>query len=324
VPYNVGDAITFTANVGTNNPLPVGDSTGKPVPIEIAFNRLLMPSTVTRQNIFVYQSGAAQVTITPTIAYDPVARVVTVTPPSPLTQGQSYTLQIVAPKYVTDPSGLHAIDGAILDPSHPSSVTFSVGSSQSQAASLPSMDFCNDIGPLFSLSPSCNNLSGCHNKNDPAEGLVLGIPQNQTLGIQSTAIGRASQEVATGPLSQPEPPSDHFPYGMPIIDPGSNGNGDPGNSYLLYKVLMAVPLPADGGTPLQPYSVQPYDFTDGERQALASLIPGREMPFPVNPHQVTAPPDSSGMTFDQMEKLSLWIAQGAQVPDSCPPAMSGQ
>jgi len=319
VPYNIGTAIEFTANVGDSAPLPVADSNGNPVPIEIAFNRLLLPSTVTRQNIYLYSKGATQVTITPAIAYDPVARVVTVTPLTELTQGQSYTLQIVAPKFVTDPSGLHAIDGAILDPTKASSVTFSVGPAQSQSAALPTIDFCTDIGVLFSSSPTgCSFLTGCHALKEPALGLILGNfsgPASRTVGIQSTAIGRASEEVAVGPQALPEPPSNHFPDGMPIIDPGAGGTGDPGNSYLLYKVLMAPPAAADGGAPQQVYSVTEYPFSDSERKALAALIPGREMPFP---SVVTTTPHASNMSFDQMQQLSLWIAQGANVPQSCP------
>jgi hypothetical protein len=40
---------------------------------------------------------------------------------------------------------------------------------------------------------------------------------------------------------------------MPIVDPGNGGAGNPGDSWLLYKMLMAVPGPdpisCDGGTP---------------------------------------------------------------------------
>jgi hypothetical protein len=317
VPYNIGTAIEFTASVGDSAPLPVADSNGNPVPIEIAFNRLLLPSTVTRQNIYLYQKGATQVTITPAIAYDPVARVVSVTPLTALDQGQSYTLQIVAPKFVTDPSGLHAIDGAILDPTKASSVTFSVGPAQSQSAALPTIDFCTNVGTILAGNGACSELNGCHAIKQPALGLILGntAPRSLTVGIQSTAIGRASEEVAVGPLATPEPPSNHFPDGMPIIDPGTGGTGDPGNSYLLYKVLMAPPAAAGGGAPQQVYSVTEYPFSDSERQALAALIPGREMPFP---SAVTTTPHTSNMTFDQMQQLSLWIAQGANVPQSCP------
>jgi hypothetical protein len=162
-------------------------------------------------------------------------------------------------------------------------------------------------------------LTGCHALKQPALGLILGnssAPMSLTVGIQSTAIGRASEEVAVGPQALAEPPSDHFPDGMPIIDPGSGGTGDPGNSYLLYKVLMAPPMAGTGGAPQQQvYSVTEYPFSDAERQALAALIPGREMPFPT---VVKTTPRTSTMTFDQMQQLSLWIAQGANVPQSCP------
>jgi len=301
--------------VGTNTSLPVSDSHGNPVPIQLAFDRLLMPVTVNRQTIYLYQAGAKQVTITPSIAYDPVARVVSVTPLSPLTQGQSYTLQIASPKSYTDPSGLHAIDGATLDPNSASSVTFTVGPALTTAyAAPPSVDFCADVQPTFG---ACIQ-TGCHGNGTgptaPAEGLLLG-PGGPVLfgGLNNTAIGRASQEVNTGPLPLPQAASIHFPDGMAIIDPGTDGAGDPGNSYIVYKLLLgAAAPPATGAGPTQLYSGVTWSpISDAERAALASLIPGVAMPYPVEQGQ------PSELTADQMEQLSLWIAQGA-VPISCP------
>jgi hypothetical protein len=305
----------MSANVGSNTPLPVADSQGNPVPVELAFDRLLLPSSVTRQSIYIFQDGASQVTITPSIAYDPVARVVTVTPLTQLAMGQTYTVQIVTPKLITDPSGLHAIDGALMDPTQPTSVTFTVGPAATTAlASAPAIDFCTDIGP--SLSPTGCTTNGCHAASYPAEGLVLGGLMMPTLGIQSTAIGHAAHEVSTGPLSTPQPPSVQFPDNMPIIDPGTGTVGDPANSYLLYKVLMAIP--ASGASTVQPYSVSWNPLSDQERAALAAMIPGREMPFPSPKGLSGVGPSTSSLTIDQMENLSLWIAQGANLPGSCP------
>jgi hypothetical protein len=87
------------------------------------------------------------------------------------------------------------------------------------------------------------------------------------------------------------------------------GSGDPGNSYLIYKTLMAETgaLPATA-TPLpNVYSVAWAPLADDERQTLASLIPGREMPLASTVTDTV----NTGLAVDSLERLSLWIAQGA-------------
>jgi hypothetical protein len=186
---------------------------------------------------------------------------------------------------------------------------------------------------------------------------------------------------------------------MPLIDPGSGGAGNPGNSWLLYKLLMAQPsggapscdagaamAAADSGSsadatveaggsadagvetgaesgpeagvkeaggdaladgsaegggaadagdagedagtdaaPAMPsgptnvsslYAVCWQPISSGERAALAGLIPGREMPYPT----VWDASLATGVSIDSMERISLWIAQGASVRSgTCPP-----
>jgi hypothetical protein len=117
---------------------------------------------------------------------------------------------------------------------------------------------------------------------------------------------------------------------MPIIDPGPgpagpdldagipSTSGDPGHSWLMYKVLMAIPGPStsDGGT--SPYAVAcsdagatcPQRLPADERQRLAGLVLGREMPYPTTTDGGTG----QGLSLDQMETLSQWIAGGAPLP----------
>jgi hypothetical protein len=321
------------SNIGTNTPLAANQ------PIELAFDRLLLPITVTRQSFVLFDKADTSTAITFSIAYDPVARVVTMTPLQALTEGHNYELDIVSELDPESPNGLHAIDGATMDPKSPQSVTFAVSAASAtppvtcNGIAGPCMDFCNDIVPI--LSPTCAGSGVCHNgvlfehKSPLAAGLALtgggSYPAAQL--ILATAIDRLSIEASMGPLSEPGPPSFHFPQDMPIIDtatlsdpndPGNvapKGSGDPGNSFLIYKTLMAETgsLPATATALPNVYSVSWSPLSGGERETLATLIPGREMPL------ATAVTDTvnTGLAVDSLERLSLWIAEGAPLSD-CP------
>jgi hypothetical protein len=314
------------SNAGTNTPLPANQ------PIELAFDRLLLPITVTRQSFILFDKAASSIAVTFSIAYDPVARVVTMTPLQALTEGHNYELDIVSELDPENPNGLHAIDGATMDPKSPQSVTFAVTAASTtppvtcNGIAGPCIDFCNDIIPILS---TCSGSGVCHNgvlfehKSAIAAGLALtgggDYPAAQL--ILATAINRLSIEANMGPLSEPGPPSFDFPQDMPIIDTTTltdpndpanvapMGSGDPGNSYLIYKTLMAETgaLPATA-TPLpNVYSVAWAPLADDERQTLASLIPGREMPLASTVTDTV----NTGLAVDSLERLSLWIAQGA-------------
>ncbi len=376
------------ANVSSSQKLPANGA------IELAFDRLLLPSCITRQT-FILQGD----TLTPTIAYDPVARVVRVTPTDPLTPGQTYTIAIASPQNAEDPNGLRAIDGATLDPGSPALVEFEVTVAVSPAPPPPpTIDFCNDVFPTFS---ACGG-SGCHGTalGLPAAGLLL----TTTDGITQTAIGRVAHGANTGPRAAAQPPGLVFGEDMPIIDPGTGGAGNPGDSWLLYKMLMAVPGPdttscdsgadasasdlstggdpaeggsadagsaADAGDSTVPtdatapatsdamaeglaeaaaaddsgtsgegaaaedagedaasgaaasvpptnvcglYALSWQPLSGSERATLANLVPGREMPFPSSPSADAAVGIGSPVT--DLERISLWIAQGATIPSA--------
>ncbi len=240
------------------------------------------------------------------MAYDPVSRVVTVTPTAdqPVTPGQTYQLTVATPQ--SGITGLLAIDGATLDPAEAPTLTFLVVQAGSQVG-VPTVDYCLDINPIFEAK--CGGLV-CHSPppdSQQADGLVL----TEAWGVTATAIGRVAVGANTGPRPSAEAPSLTFGLDMPIIDPGPGtpAAGNPANSWLMYKLLMAVPSPGDAG-PIEPLS-------NSERAILASLVPGREMPFPADP---AAPLTAAGaqLTVDQLELVSTWIAQGAVVPPSCP------
>jgi hypothetical protein len=368
------------ANVGASQPLPANGR------IELSFDRNLQPISISRQT-FSLDTVAMNGCCTPTVAYDPVARIVTITPIAgqELQPGQSYQVTIARPQNAQDVNGVRTVDGATLAAGTKLVIPFNVVAATPEPPPTVTIDFCRDIfNPIFDSKCS---LSMCHGAgsqgNFPAAGLLL----SPASGVASTAVGRVSQGANTGPLAMAAAPSLLFGEDMPIVDP----SGDPANSWMMYKLLLAVPAPpepvidasvpdsgfleggSDAGTgeagldagtteagiadaapaeagtldggvadgavtdgeasdgeateagPTAPATVAPVDvsgahelpvttMSTAERLTLAQYILGREMPFPVN---VAHPDPSANLTLDELERVSLWIAQGAQSVPSC-------
>ena len=309
--------VLLGANVGTNKPMPANGA------IQLAFNRYLLPSTVTRQSITVTPVGTAPAP-PPIVKYDPVARTVTLQNPSEgqpwLVEGQSYRVSVKTPSDA-DTGGLLSLDGASL--AEPTSIQFLVGPPGTPFAE-PKVSLCEDILPIFAAKCQGN---GCHSDSGgkAAASLVL----DTTIGIKGTTLGRPAQGANTGGKAQALAPGRVFGINMPLVDPGN-----PGNSWLLYKMLLA-PLPK-AGTPLSytctsplapsvvytpngPYSPAP---TDRETAVLQDYVPGREMPYPVAKPTVY---EELPLTFNERELVRIWIAQGADAPDcqGCRPIVPG-
>jgi hypothetical protein len=297
--------------------------------IELAFDRLLAPLSITRQTFIL--SDKRGNFFTPAVEYDPVARVVTITPDRQLEDQQFYQLRIAAPQNPTDLNGLRAIDGATLDPSVNPVFTFQAAANAPMQAVVPTVDFCKDILPLFN---NCGG-SGCHiGGAQSAAGLILSSPQT----IAATAVGRVSQEANTGPRAVAQPPGLVFGIDMPILDPGPGAPaaGDPADSFMLYKLLMAVPtaqttitqpMYCDGGMPAPAtmgpmHSVPWQPLADDERARLANLVPGREMPFPTDPSAALNENERT-LTVDQLELVSRWIGQPRSPGTPLVPATCG-
>jgi hypothetical protein len=269
--------------------------------IQIAFDRLLMPDSPIRQS-FILTDGSGNA-MNPSIAYDPYTRVVTIFPPTVLPGGQNYRLFIATPSGPKDTSGLRAIDGAPIDPTLVQPLVIPVPASIPTGPTLPNIDYCSAIQMRF--IGSCAG-GDCHiGMTFPAAGLLLDSPA----AVQATACNRIALGSNTGPwLGQSTPPIvTTFGIDMPIID---QNNADPGNSWLIYKILLAEPRDGDNAT--NDYAVNWQPMTDDERTRLSDLVPGRQMPFPTDPTQ--GPDNSDNALHDvDYENLSLWIAQGANI-----------
>jgi hypothetical protein len=303
--------VVLGANVGTNKPLPANGA------IHLAFNRYLLPSTITRQAVTITPVGGSPLSA-PIVTYDPVARTVTIQ--TPLQEGQSYRVTVKVPSEA-DRNGLLALDGATL--AEPVSFQFLAGPPSQEAFKEPPVGLCEDVLPI--LAAKCGG-GGCHSDGGgtAASSLVL----DTSVGLRNTAIGRAAQGSTTGGTSRPLAPGRVFGINMPLVDPGvpDPPGGNPGNSWLLYKILLA-PLP-QAGTPLSYTCTAPLSppvayerllqtQTDAptalETSVLQDYVPGREMPYPLAGAATTY--GQLPLTFNERELVRMWIAQGAKAPD---------
>lgn len=337
------------ANVGPQRALPAD---GK---IQIAFDRLLLPSTVIRQSFIL--ADANNNALEPIVTYDPITRVVTLSNPNAaggawLTVGLSYKVVFEVAKTGDDQSGVRAIDRATLDPASAGELGFPVSAATGVIGTDPAVKFCTDVLPIFSAR--CATSGACHQspgtipdatwlkspalqeqfpdkQSRPAAGLIL----DSSGGIAGTSIGRVAQGSNTGARAGiAEPPGALFGVDMPIVDPGN-----PSNSWLMYKLLLAPEQPAADETngpltnatcatktpTLQPppqVTPAPSAISDDERTRLSDYVLGNQMPYPPNPGSSATDISNltQDLTHDELERVRAWIAQGAPVIDCsvCP------
>ncbi len=216
-----------------------------------------------------------------------------------------------------------AIDGATL--AAPATILFTAEAAPANPTpGPPTIDFCTDIQRRI-FTCSCA-YAGCHESATPRpatldagtgyprEGLDLSSPA----GLLATAIGQVADESNTGPLAAVGSPSITQPFG---IDMAVIAASEPGNSWLVYKTLLAIPdppdaevLPLEGGAGAYAQSlVTPVSAS--ERAILSNFITGQAMPYP---YPSTAEPSQGAITEGDIERLSLWIAAGGAGPRDLP------
>ena len=233
-----------------------------------------------------------------------------------LTPGQQYRVFLNVPSPDGgDPYGLLAIDGATL--SAPVTLLFTAGAAPPDPYSgPPTMSFCDDIlAPIFLRSCA---FTSCHGMAQADGGApVLGLDLQTASGVRATAVGQVADESNTGPMAQTVAQLAGSPFG---VDMAVITAGEPGNSWLMYKVLLAIPEAADAEVTGADSGVSAYGqglvspVSAAERARLSDYILGQSMPYPA-PSQ--AEPSPSPLTTGDLERLSTWIAQGAATPSSC-------
>ena len=361
--------------------------------IELAFDRLLLPACITRQT-FVLTNAGGSMSYTPTIAYDPVARIVTSAPSlqrlrdRPSCRARRTTSSLLAvPQNAARRERTSGDRRGHRCRSPRESLPVSVTDPTPTAQPTVAIDFCRDIYPISSLKCA---VSICHgpgvNGNIPAAGLL------SILRVESRPPPSAgSPGIEHGPAVPRKHPDVALRRRPPIIDATGNSAGNPGNSWLMYKVLLAVPSPepedagtpdattseeagspdatvgasdagsnadgasaSDGGTTddgaapagtgdagagdagameagaAPPPRVVPSVDVAGIYGSLAfkalsdanarpsAVHPGSRDALPARPDRRAPHVQTDPLTLDEMERMSLWIAQGASAPAGCP------
>lgn len=207
---------------------------------------------------FVLRNPDGSVAASPLVTYDPVLRKVTLANPDPTMQdwlnaGQSYEITFPIPSPGQLENGLLSLDNATLDPSVNSTVGFRVCAGTSTdpcpapAYQPPAIDFCNDIQPIFQNQCAAGQCHGAPPQGSttlPAAGLIL----DTSVGFAATAVGRVAQGSNTGALAGAAQPAGRiWNANMPIVNPNN-----PGDSWLLYKLLLAQPSPYCCATSMPP------------------------------------------------------------------------
>jgi hypothetical protein len=228
-------------------------------PLELRFDRFLLPATAVRQSI-VYYTGRARnaVLLDPSLpeltpSYDPIERVVRFTLPegAALVPSTLYTVEFPVAGAPATPSrdvavlgwGFRAFDGAPLDEQGILRISFRTGEHRSATPAPPPLG-CDDVLSILHCEdrgcvPGEVGCAACHGDDGHAP---LGLVLTGRDALVDTAIGRVAHQTETGsttglPLESPE----RFGSAMPIIDPLR-----PENSYLLYKILIGPSVHAPG------------------------------------------------------------------------------
>jgi hypothetical protein len=275
---------------------------GVPVdaPIELRFDRFLLPNTVAGHSLGVY-SGRSFARLEPT--YDPVERVVVFRPGygSTLVPGVLYEVDLPSPD--TDPHGygFRAFDGASLAPTASFSFRTARAPVVRKVAAAPPPTCAQALGVFAS-----GRCLACHGPNaDAPTGLAL----HSGAALDATAINRVAHEVDTAetagsPLGDPP----RFGTALPIIDPGS-----PATSYLIYKLLVSgANFGSTGAACDSDYAVASPSAgclapAADERRRLGDwFVSGDPMP---------PPPSSLAAGIQDLRLLRDFIAAGADTSD---------
>lgn len=268
-----------------------------------------------------------------------------------LVPGTRYALTVLRPLGEAAPAGIRAFDGAPLAAN--TRIEFTVAATnppQAMPERQPSGDFyCQRDLECVAAAPECqgnpaadpachacvkgaamllNNCAGCHSDTNTAAGLDLSVAELdlssgmvKTLytrpdALYETAIGHAAHQTQMGERAHVgEKIPERFGRAMPLIDPGN-----PGNSYLLYKIIVGQSavdpsLPADQAEALR---------EETERLRAAFVVGMPMPPPPATPsfwfHPQALPDQEVTMYVDGMDILSAWILDGAEPRDCSVPS----
>lgn len=160
--------------------------------------------------------------------------------------------------------------------------------------------------------------AGCHGQAAPDQ-ISMGLDLTTELSVLDTAVGRTAYQTQQGQDSvSPDQTPLRFGRAMPRIDPGN-----PGNSYLIYKLLINPLNHPNDGDQLEP------QLASAVFQLRESIVVGLPMPAALGAptglvprNLATREGDLTGeQSFARLQLLSQWIAHGAVL--DCSPSAPG-
>lgn len=216
------------------------DSCGVPInaTLRVRFDRYLDPSTANRQGIRVYTGDPEVSPVIPfLVRYDPLERVVTYAMPEGFSFAEStlYRVEFPVPEEPDD-FGFRAYDGAALEEgSVPLEFGFFTGNFRVSEPPLRAPSCEQIVREVFARPLGNCQSAQCHASEENEFGAAPhGLWLDRRVHVRATAIGRVARQTEIAPQSGvPLEDSPRFGAAMPIIDAGN-----PGNSYVVYKLLL--------------------------------------------------------------------------------------
>lgn len=272
--------------------------------ITLRFDRYLRASTAVRQSISVYTGRPENSVGLLLPEYDAVERVVVYRLTQALEPRTLYTVELGSAQDSAS-YGFQAFDGAPLEASDvPLKFNFYTRQSVQQPPVVPlePIPTCDRILEILNEA-GCTTV-GCHG----GKALSMGLALDTADALNETAIRRVARQTELGavygvPLEDPA----RFGLQMPVIDPGQ-----PGNSYLLYKILQNEQsfwmAEDDPGLCSSRYTVglgpQCVPPSHSERARLREwFVRGAPMP-----------PDDATLFRPEVREIQRFIAAGASCP----------
>ncbi|MFC1641960.1 Ig-like domain-containing protein [Myxococcota bacterium] len=285
-------------------------------PIELRFDRFLLPATAVRQSITFY-TGVEDEYVWVEPHYDLIERVVryALGPGQALRPAVRYTVRIVRTDQNEPGYGFRAFDGSALAASGSAPLSFSFRTQDQSASPMPvePPPSCSEVMAVFRRG----GCSHCHQSErtpdcSPGDISAMGPTCSGTTGmdldlssaaaVRSTAnsrVARQTDQEATSGIALRNP--ERFGTAMPLIDPGR-----PENSYLLYKLLAHRgsygPAPCRNSTHRVDLGSHCVAATPEETQRLRDwFVRGDPMP----------PGPNSPLQANDLRAVQHWIASGA-------------
>jgi hypothetical protein len=282
------------------------------------FDRYLNPASVIRQSVMVTSGMLDPETGDPkgpTVffepVYDPYERLVVFLLPARVrwTPTTLHTVKVYARSEESQEEGFRSFDDkALMDTK---TYSFMTG----HAITDPDNDvdegrpvgrFCDedegDVPPAFPILRKHCGTNGCHDSSG-----MLGLDLSHPDSIRNTAIRVVARQTMTGPsVSATSSNPERFGVNMPRLDPGN-----PGNSYVIYKLLVNPnnhPAPGQTMDPPDPWlgPLPAADPAPAEEitQLRHRFVRGEPMP-----------PEGQLMP-KEMRSVIRWLLSGAATP-SC-------